>query len=75
MVGAAAQIAAVRCTCASRTYPLESMWKFMSDNWLSNRIFKSHDEIVHQYCMVWNKLIDQPWYIMTIGHRKWARRS
>jgi hypothetical protein len=20
----------------------------------------------------WNKLIDQPWRIMSIGHRKWA---
>ena len=24
-------------------------------------------------CRRWNKLIDQPWRIMTIGRRKWAR--
>ena len=27
------------------------------------------------YCDAWNRLIDQPWRIMTIGRRKWARGS
>ena len=40
--------------------------------WLSNRIFKSYDEIVALCCEAWNKLIDQPWKIMSIGRRKWA---
>ena len=26
--------------------PVENIWQFMRDNWLSNRIFKSYDEIV-----------------------------
>jgi len=39
---------------------------------LSNSIFKSHDDIVDHCCEAWNKLEDQPWRIMTIGHRKWA---
>lgn len=30
------------------------------------------DHIVDLCCEAWNKLIDQPWRIMTIGHRKWA---
>ncbi|MCE2891772.1 MAG: IS630 family transposase, partial [Hyphomonadaceae bacterium] len=47
-------------------------WQFMRDNWLSNRVFTSYDNIVDHCCEAWNKLIDQPWHIMTIGRRKWA---
>jgi hypothetical protein len=52
--------------------PVENIWQFMRDNWLSNRIFNSHDEIVAICCDAWNKLIDQPWKIMSIGMREWA---
>ena len=48
------------------------VWQFMRDNWLSNRVFKSYDDIVNLSCEAWNKLIDQPWTIMSIGQRKWA---
>ena len=51
---------------------VENIWQFMRDKWLSNRIFKSYDEIVAICCEAWNKLIDQPWKIMSIGRRKWA---
>ena len=54
--------------------PVENIWQFMRDNWLSNRIFKSFDEIVAICCEAWNRLIDQPWKIMSIGLRKWAHR-
>ena len=52
--------------------PVENVWQFMRENWLSNRIFKSYDEIVDHCCYAWNKLIDQPWTIMSIGLREWA---
>ena len=55
--------------------PVENVWQFMRDNWLSNRVFKSHDDIVDHCCDAWNKLVDQPWTIMSIGHREWAHRS
>ena len=51
---------------------MENIWQFMRDNWLSNRIFKSYQEIFALCCEAWNKLIDQPWKIMSIGTRKWA---
>jgi len=54
--------------------PVENIWQFMRDNWLSNRIFKSWDEIVTICCEARNKLIDQPWKIMSIGLRDWAHR-
>ena len=55
--------------------PVENVWQFMRDNWLSNRIFKSYDDIVDHSCDAWNKLIDQPWRIMSIGMREWAYKS
>ena len=52
--------------------PVENVWQFMRDNWLSNRIFKSYEDIVALCCQAWNNLIDQPWKIMSLGMRKWA---
>jgi len=50
--------------------PQENICQFMRANWLSNRIFKSFDEIVDHCCYAW--LIDQPWKIMSIARRDWA---
>ncbi len=55
--------------------PVENVWEFMRENWLSNRIFKSYDDILDHCCYAWNKLVDQPWRIMSIGTREWAYRS
>ena len=52
--------------------PVENVWQFMRDNWLSNRIFSSYEDIVDHCCFAWNKLVDQPWRIMTLGLRNWA---
>ena len=46
---------------------MENVWQFMRDNWLSNRIFKSYEDIVALCCQAWNNLIDQPWKIMSLG--------
>lgn len=54
--------------------PTENTWQFMRDNWLSNRVFKSADDIVDHCCEAWNKLVAQPWHIMSIGMRDWAHR-
>ncbi len=53
--------------------PVENIWQFMRDNWLSNRVFTSYDNIVDHCCFAWNKLVDQPWRIMSIGRRQWAQ--
>ena len=52
--------------------PMENVWQFMRDNWLSNRIFPSGEDLVTHCCEAWNKLIDQPWRIMSLGLRDWA---
>ena len=33
--------------------PVENVWQFMRDNWLSNRIFKSYEDIVALCCQAW----------------------
>ncbi len=45
----------------------------MRDNGLSNRILSSSDEIIALSADAWNKRVDQPWLIMSIGMPKWAR--
>ena len=52
--------------------PVENIWQFMRDNWLSDRVFNSYDDILAHCCFAWNKLIDQPWRIMSIALRDWA---
>ncbi len=52
--------------------PVENLWQFIRQNWLSNRVFKSYDDIVALCCESWNNIIDQPWRIRSIGHRDWA---
>ena len=52
--------------------PAENVWHFMRDNWLSNRVFASYDDIVEHCCHAWNKLVAQPWRIMSLGLRQWA---
>ena len=41
--------------------PQENVWQFLRDNRLSNRVFKSYDDIVDHCCDAWNSLVEQPW--------------
>ena len=52
--------------------PVENVWQFMRDNWLSNRLFSSYGNVVDHCCDAWNRLVEQPWRIMSIRLRKWA---
>ena len=54
--------------------PVENIWQYMRGNWLSNRVFLSCTNIVDHCCDSWNKLIAQPWTIMSVGLRDWAHR-
>ena len=55
--------------------PVENVWQFMRDNWLSNRVFSSYADLLDHCCHAWNKLVDQPWRIMSLGLRPWANGS
>ena len=55
--------------------PVENIWQFIRDNWLSNRVFENADAILDHCCFAWNRLVGQPSTIMSIGLRNWAHRS
>ena len=55
--------------------PQENVWQFLRDNWLSNRVFASYDALVDHCCDAWNRLLEQPWTIMSLGLRRWAYPS
>ena len=35
-------------------------------------VFKSYDDLVDHFCEAWNRLVDQPWRIMSIALCQWA---
>ena len=52
--------------------PVENVWQFLRHNWLSNRVFKSYEAIVAAACAAWNRLLELPGRINSIGLRDWA---
>jgi transposase len=52
--------------------PVENIWQFIRQNWLSNRIFSGYKDILDHCEYAWKKLASQPWTIMSIGMRDWA---
>jgi hypothetical protein len=52
--------------------PVENIWQYMRQNWLSNRVFETYDDIISIACEAWNKLIAEPETITSIGSRDWA---
>ncbi len=55
--------------------PVENIWRYMRQNWLSNRVFETYEDILQAGCEAWNRLIDEPQRITSIGMRKWAHNS
>jgi len=51
--------------------PVENVWQYLRSNWLSNRIFENHDAIIDAACDAWNRLMEQPQAITSIGTRNW----
>jgi DDE superfamily endonuclease len=51
--------------------PVENIWQYLRQTWLSNRVFETYDDIVEAACD-WRRLIAQPKTITSIGSRNWA---
>ena len=52
--------------------PVENIWQFLRQNFLSNRVYDSYDAIVDACCAAWNALIALPERIQSIAQRRWA---
>jgi hypothetical protein len=51
---------------------MENVRRFMRDNWPSNRVFAAYADILNHRRQAWNRLVAEPWRIMSIGLRSWA---
>ena len=49
--------------------PVENIWQYLRQNWLSNRVFNTYEEIIDGACYAWRKLIAEPDIITSIGSR------
>ena len=52
--------------------PVENVWQYLRQNWLSNTVFETYDAIIDAACDAWNKLAATPDVIRCIGLRAWA---
>jgi transposase len=53
--------------------PVENVWQYLRANRLSSRAFDTYDDIIGAACDAWNRLIQQPKTITSIGMRDWAQ--
>ena len=52
--------------------PVENVWQYLRQNYLSNRIFNSYKDIVDACCHAWNTLTATTGKIREIATRSWA---
>jgi hypothetical protein len=52
--------------------PVENVWQYLRQNWLSNRVFDTYEAIIDAACDAWRKLLAQPSTVTSIGLREWA---
>jgi transposase len=52
--------------------PVETVWQYLRQTWLSNRVFDTYESIIDAACEAWNRLLAQPDRITSIGLRDWA---
>ena len=53
--------------------PVENVWQYLKQNFLSNRVFDTYDTIIDACCHAWNALMAQPDRIRSITEREWAK--
>ena len=53
--------------------PVENIWQFLRQNYLSNRVFDGYIAIVDACCNAWNAFVAAPNTIRSIASRTWAK--
>ncbi len=53
--------------------PVENVWQYLRQNYLSNRVFETYDDILQACCNAWNAFADIPGKITQIAERSWAQ--
>ena len=49
--------------------PVENVWQYLRQNWLSNTVFENYDAIIDAACAAWQKLVAEPETITSIAMR------
>ncbi|MDO4251406.1 MAG: IS630 family transposase [Moraxella sp.] len=52
--------------------PIEQVWQYIKQHWLSNHSFDSYDDIVDSACRAWLKFSEQLDVVKSITARSWA---
>ncbi len=52
--------------------PVEQVWHFLKQHFLSNRVFKDLEEILDKCAYAWNSFINEPSRIKSLCSRDWA---
>jgi hypothetical protein len=52
--------------------PVENIWQFLRQTYLSNRVFENWAAIVDACCDAWNRLTAETGRIKSIATRNWA---
>jgi transposase len=52
--------------------PVENVWQYLRQNFLSNRVFENYEAIVDACCDAWNALMALPERIRSITQRDWT---
>lgn len=52
--------------------PVENVWQYLRQTHLSNRVFETYGAILDAASDDWNRLIEKPYKIMSLGLRPWA---
>lgn len=55
--------------------PVENIWQFLRQNWLSARVFENYEAIVNAASHAWQKLMAMPDRIISIGSRDWVHKG
>jgi DDE superfamily endonuclease len=55
--------------------PFENIWQYLHANYLSNRAFETHEDIINASCEAWRSLIALPQTMVSIGSRDWAHND
>ena len=55
--------------------PVETVWEYLRNNKLANRIYETYEDIVEACCGAWNDFITMPDRVASITKRSWAKVS
>lgn len=52
--------------------PVENIWQYLRQNFLSNSVYQTYQDILDACCNAWNRLVAEPGRINSIAMRHWT---